>query len=471
MRIKRALMFWILWWGLFYPLSFAIGSPVEVVFSPKGAIVKEVTKVRVEKKDGQIWAAIYLPPGADPKHLRIEVVKNRPRLYDYTVHPASIPFTEQGRAREKRLEELKKNQGALVATLRALESQILFWQSQAKGRVKNMIDATNTASYVGKNLKKLIGEKYAVEAELGKLEAEITRLEKEGKKENGWEVIVYLENDPGRELTLIYSYPLTGSAWSPFYRLEALPGKGEILFYWYGEIAQQTGQDWYNVSIRLIFPHREPTEALPALSSWVFRPSNSSKDNRAEEVHLDWAVGSTHLPTHKKIRVKIVEERWPAVFSYLSRPRAVEGAFLQGEVKFPAHREMPPGPAVFLIDGVTTAKKTFAFSGKEGNFLFGSDPLVNVFSHLLSNEAMLAEAPSQEWLIKASNKRPHRIELRVEEPIPKSQDNQIKVSPSYNPPPTYRTEDLATWHLTLSPGEDKTIHTKVELRKPNISGR
>lgn len=444
---KYSLIFLLIF--VFFPVFPALPTPVEVIFFPQGAWVKEVTKVRGERAGGIQSAVLHLPPQAEPQSLRLALREvTRGRLLDFTIRETGLPLDEKAKYLRQKIEEGKKNRANLLAQLRGVEGQILFWQTQAKGKAKNTMEALNTSQTIGRNLKKLTLEKLSLEVEQGKLEASLGELEREyeaylKKRAKGWEVTIYWEGKGAGEAEIVYSYLLKEASWSSLFRLEALPQEGAIAFAWEVEVFQPTGENWKNVSILLSDTPFNLALLPPPLSASHPKTSDPTKTAKM------WEVGKGDIPYGAKARFILSEERWPTEFSYMARPSSTAEVFLRGTAKTPAIEKLTPGRALFLVNGTVMGKSDIVTMNKQEPFYFGTEPAIKVTTTLLSKEAGQIKR-----LIKILNAKDRRVVVDVEEPMfAKSPKDSFFAEP----PPSYLGKETVFWRLMLEPGEEKII--------------
>jgi len=230
--------------------SLGMATTLEVTFLPQGVLITEQAKLPFSKIAAQLGTATFTIPGnVDPHQLAIQVIGNPDaRLMDYDWQPLSASQDERAITLRKRQEELKGARLRLQSSLRALEGQLLFWQHQAKGRVKNIGEAGGHAAIIGKNIQRLNIEKGHLEAALSRVEGQLAQGD---PREGDWLVTCYVEGKPGREVTMRYTYLLPGGGWTPYYRLEAHPERNEVLLTYQGEIVHHSPGDWTNVTLRI----------------------------------------------------------------------------------------------------------------------------------------------------------------------------------------------------------------------------
>lgn len=486
-------------------------APVEVTFYPQSAQVKEVQKVRLKPIDnGLRQATINIPGQADPDTLATQITSPTTLTIMDQTWRQIIPQDDQSIiAMRKKLDELKKEQNGLQAGIRALDIQIQFWQLQTKAKVKTIADAGNMSNAIGRNITKMVQDKLALEPLLEEIAKKVKELQdnltqKVGKKESAWEVTVLLSGPAAAEATLTYTYTMSGCGWTSLYRLEAQPLKKRILFSWEAEIWQSSGQDWRQVNIRLATLQPITTITPQDLPAWIIKPrqevvykaKRSSRvmeekmnDEAAEPLALAaspveaprlsressfhmWNLGKRSLNAGIKQRIQVQEETWPVEFTYLARPAQGDQTFIRGAVQFQEDKEIPKGTASFMIDGALVGKRPFSLTGREETVYFGADPLIKASSVLLSQAAgeksFLADKQTYrwEWRIEVANGRAYGVRVRMEEPLPQSRDERIKVTVKNNPEASENSPTSQIWLLDIPAGEKKIVSTGVVIEAP-----
>ena len=236
-----------------YP-SITGAVPREVTLFPSSARILETTKVHLQREDKDLQKAVFFLPGqADPNSLVTRLTKEAGlRIEDQTWRQVARQDDEKIKELRKRIQVLKAERNTLQATILSLETQIQFWQSQTKAKMKTIPDAGSMASAIGKNIQKAYHGKLSSEPELERLNKQIKDTEDElnrmvGKKETIWEVTVVFSGSKDNEALLTYTYTMSGCGWLPLYRLDARPQEKRILFSWEAEMWQSSGQDWNEI--------------------------------------------------------------------------------------------------------------------------------------------------------------------------------------------------------------------------------
>jgi uncharacterized protein (TIGR02231 family) len=485
--------------------------PREVTLFPASAQVLETAKLKVVSEGTLKKAVFTLPAQADPASLVTRLNHaGKTRIMDQAWRQIVRPDDEGIQGLRKKIEAVKSEKNCVLATIRALETQIQFWQLQTKARVKTLADAGNLAAAIGRNVKKAHQDKLAREPEIEKLDKKIGELQDElnrrvGRKDNIWEVTLFLSGPPSAgEASVDYSYSLSGCGWSPLYRLEARPRDRHVLFTWEAEIWQSSGQDWSQVAMNLAT--LQPTSAIapPDLPSWIIKPREVVAAKKAagkkarskaltalaekEEVAEDavaaapredrqstyslWRLGRVSLPAGVRQRVGVKDETWAADFDHVIRPGLSGRAFVRAAVNFPEAMEIPPGQAIYMMDGAILGKRAFAIAGRDGSLFFGEDPLVSAKVDLLSRQSgektFLADRQTYrwEWRTDVENRRDAPVRVRVEEPVPQSRDERIRLTVKNEPEPAEKSTVAWTWLLDVPSGRKSSIVTTIGLEAP-----
>jgi hypothetical protein len=186
-----------------------------------------------------------------------------------------------------------------------------------------------------------------------------------------------------------------------------------------------------------------------------------------------WSLGKKNIPAGNRQRLKIKDESWPAEFLFLARPAINPQAFVRAQVKLTQPTEIPPGQAIFVIDGAVLGKREFSFAGSEGTLFFGTSPLISVTSSTIADQSgektifQDKQTRSWQWLIEAKNSSNTDIKLRIEEPVPQARNKKIHLNFKQNPEPAEKDYAKFFWLLDVPAGQKKTIQNNIELEAPS----
>ena len=186
-----------------------------------------------------------------------------------------------------------------------------------------------------------------------------------------------------------------------------------------------------------------------------------------------WSLGQKNITAGSRQRLKIKDESWPAEFLFLARPAINPQAFVRALVKLDKPAEIPPGQAIFVIDGAILGKREFFFAGSEGELFFGTSPLISVTSSTITDQSDTKtifqdkQTRSWQWLIEAKNSSNTDIKLRIEEPVPQARNKKIHLNFKQNPEPEEKDPSKFVWLLDVPAGQKRTIQNDIELEAPS----
>jgi len=491
---------------LLFPIS-SMATVKEVTLFPNSAKILETAKINPKCDKGKCISVVTLPSQADPESLVVSLPQqSRVKIEDVQVKP--VPVQDETKIAElrKQIAGLESGKKEMQAKLQALEAQLKFWQAQTKAKTKTLADTNKLADTIGKNVRRDNQEKFAIETQLEKTEKNLKKLQEElnqaaGKKETAWKMTLTTSGAGQNEIFFSYTYSLAGCGWLPLYRIEALPADKSVSFSWEAEIWQSSGEDWKQVQLNLATLQPVTNVNPPEIPEWVIKPHKLYKASRSKNVaaaplmekealadddalgaapaktrnttYSVWSIGQKNIMAGSRQRLKIKNESWPAEFLFLARPAINPQAFVRAQVKLAQPAEIPPGQAIFVIDGAVLGKREFSFAGSEGELFFGTSPLISVTSSTIADQSgekttfQDKQTRSWQWLIEAKNSSNADVKLRIEEPVPQARNKKIHLTFKLNPEPTEKDHAKFVWLLDVPAGQKKTIQNNIELEAPN----
>lgn len=479
--------------------------PYAVTLFPSSARITEVVRISPQATGSGIFKAVVILPSQalqDSLTAYLDTDGNT-RIMDQSWRQVHRQDGGQLAELEKNLVQKKRERTAVVSQIQSLDARLRFWQSQDKAKLQNVDEAVALATQIGKSVQQDMQEKLTLEPQMEELDKAIREIQEEisriaGKKEMPWEVEISLIGSPVRDTELTLSYTLNGCGWLPQYRLDARPREGRILFDWEAEIWQSSGIDWKHVEVALATLQPHSAIVPPDVPPWIIRPRTQFRMGKGlqkdvasfpmsahaeakddfeprdvrQTTYAVWKLGKKNIPAGTRQRFQIRQQVWKADFEHLLRPSLTSQSFVRATVKLPEGSEVPSGTATFMIDGGVLGKRPFAFSGQEGNFYFGADPLVTVDSVLLSlksgEKGVITENQIQEWSwrMNISNDGASAIRVRLEEPIPQLRDERIRVSLQMQPEASERSHSEMIWRMDIAAGQKRSILNKIQLTAP-----
>jgi uncharacterized protein (TIGR02231 family) len=404
---------------LFLPVC-SLAAVKEVTLFPHSAKISETAKINPQCAKGKCISVITLPPQADPESLVVSLPpQSRIKIEDVQAKPIQVQDESRIAELRKQIAGLEGEKRETQSKLQALDAQLQFWQAQTKAKTKTVADSYKLADAIGKNVRKSSQEKFAADTQLEKIEKNIKKLQEElnqaaGHKETAWEIILTLSGFSQNEISLSYTYSLAGCGWLPLYRIEALPTDKSVSFSWEAEIWQSSGEDWKQVQLNLATLQPVINVEPPKMPAWIIKPRMLYKASRSKNIvaaplmekgasedqamdavpaetinttYSVWSLGQKNIIAGSRQRLKIKDESWPAEFLFLARPAINPQAFVRAQVKLTKPSEIPPGQAIFVIDGAVLSKREFSFAGSEGELFFGTSPLISVTSSTIADQS------------------------------------------------------------------------------------
>jgi uncharacterized protein (TIGR02231 family) len=491
---------------LLFPVV-SMATVKEVTLFPNSAKITAAAKIKPQCDKEKCKSVITLPPQADSESLVISLApEDRVKIEDIQVKSVGVQDETKIAALRRQIAGLQDEKKEKQAKLQALDAQLEFWQAQTKAKTKTVADSYKLAEAIGKNVRIAHQEKFAIDAQLEKIDKNLKKLQDElnqaaGKKEAAWEATLTTSGSGTNEIIFSYTYSLAGCGWLPLYRIEARPADKSVSFSWEAEVWQSSGEDWKQVQLNLATLQPVTNANPPEMPDWIIKQrklykaarSNNVdasavmlKENFSEEevqsaapvetkntTYSVWSLGQKNITAGSKQRLPIKDESWPAEFLFLSRPAINPQAFVRAQIKLDKLAEIPNGQAIFIIDGAVLGKREFSFAGSEGTLFFGTSPLILVTSTTVADQSgektifQDKQTRSWQWLIEAKNSSNTDIKLRIEEPVPQARDKRIKLSFKQNPEPAEKDHARFIWLLDVPAGQSRTIQNNIELVAPN----
>lgn len=194
--------------------------------------------------------------------------------------------------------------------------------------------------------------------------------------------------------------------------------------------------------------------------------------------------GSTSIPSdNADHRVAIMVASLGARFSHSAIPRMQNSVFFKASMRNTTDYPALPGPANVFLDNsfVATSKLPAVLPGETFDAFLGVDNGVRVERKLLNRLTEVSGLFSKSRkvsfniLITAENRKKTAATLAVQENVPMSQDERVKVT-IVAPGPEEVLPDangILTWNLQLSPGQKREIRVQYSVEAPaemNVGG-
>lgn len=108
-----------------------------------------------------------------------------------------------------------------------------------------------------------------IDEEIAKLQNDVRQVQTQQRERRDVYIHVEAKADTVFEFSMTYQSP--GAYWRPVYDARLDTGKAELLLEQYGQVAQQTGEDWHNVSLTLSTARPELGTEMPHINPWYIQ--------------------------------------------------------------------------------------------------------------------------------------------------------------------------------------------------------
>ncbi len=327
-------------------------------------------------------------------------------------------------------------------------------------------------------------------------------------------------------LTVTLAYVVTGASWTPSYRAALDAEKNEIRFDAEALVRQDTGEDWSGVELALSTAAPARGVEVPELTSWVLHPyvapppasasfgmarGVAAPELREEVVvrgnekvveldserapveaepivanmiHTDYNVsfavpGRSDVPAdaHEHL-VVLRRDTLPATLSYSSVPGREAAAFLVAKAVSPKDYPLLAGPVRIFAGPAFLGTWNAAETGPAADVTlpFGRD------NRLAVKRVVLPEQHTREGFTgkdrqvarrvrtTLENLRDRAVEIVVQDQVPVSEDERIKVEmgegTTKGARPVPDKPGVYEWTVSLAPREKKELALEYTVRHP-----
>ena len=485
----------------------------KAILSPDGAEVIQTEPAELKQDaSGQWQAVLRLPATANADSLRILRVQGTEVDLQGLSHRI-VRSNNQQRIIDLRnkIEGLKEERDHLRAALAGITARIDLWHnavqavSSSQEGIQNE-ELSRLASRLAQILPSLTKDKTDRENKIQETEDRIRDLEQDLQQsidnpESQLEVRVQLSGSDlqaGHSIPITVSYLLPGSRWRPAYTLDARPELDRVDFQWKAMVVQKSGLVWEDTHLVLTTGRTRQRVSPPRLPEWVIQPRPHIRpmlgQDAAREKSQELALGTTQPPKqaarnqgetfdlwdagHRTIQpgvkqqVHVTKSAWPAAFERILRPAVDNQAYLQAKIETQSARNIPPGQAMYLVQGRMIGQSRFSFSGQEIDISFGSDPQVTgkrIMERKQEGEqGILKNKQVHTWHYRfdVRNGKGASVQVRLEEASPVSRHEDINIdleSPGFD---LLIDDDTLSWDLTLQAGEKVSVPLQVTVTAP-----
>ncbi len=156
----------------------AAAAPAEATLFPDSARIVDVSRVQLLPAGAETLKAVVILPGQTvPDSLSASLPSGSSlRIVDQSWRQLGRQDDSRIADLRKQIQNVKTEKIGILARIQALDAQIQFWQSQAKGRSKTIDEAAALSSLLAKNVQNAVQEKLSLEPDLQKTDSRIREL-------------------------------------------------------------------------------------------------------------------------------------------------------------------------------------------------------------------------------------------------------------------------------------------------------
>ena len=376
--------------------------------------------------------------------------------------------------------------------------------------------------FISARARALQSQLLAVSRERRNLAKELDRLKRElgavqsARPKQRFSAVVELEVGEAGDLDLELTYVVTGASWQPLYDVRSSDAAVEISYL--AQVAQNTGEDWPDVSVTLSTARPSLMLAIPELDPWYVRPRApivpaapmmaramapqampapkaagggfQPAEPAEQELAVDAAAvsesgaaltyalaGSADIPGNNQPRkVNVVVLNFNPIVTYVTAPKLEQVCYRRAEIKNDSRYSLLPGRAQ-LFEGEEYLGATaldFVAPGQVFELALGADERLRVERELAAREVDKAFIIGDRrrirygYTIALENLRTASQQVVVRDQIPVARDEQIKVKLEAADPKPSELSELGQleWKLTLDRGAKRTLRFDFTVEHP-----
>lgn len=327
---------------------------------------------------------------------------------------------------------------------------------------------------------------------------------------------VEIEVQQAGDLEVDLVYLVSHASWTPLYDLRLVqdPSQPSLEVTYLGQVTQQSGENWENVTLSLSTARPALGEEIPELQPWFIgpRPPGRAHALRAapapqllkadmamaaaermpdESLEIAFAEAEVesgemavtyHLPAPASIpadgaphKVSVTRFALPVRLDYQAAPKLVQAAYRRARVTNDSPYTLLPGPANLFSGDEFIGQASLELTATQGEFelFLGVDDRLKVERELKRQEVDKSLLGGKRRIhtgyeIRLENHLPVPATLTVQDQIPVARHEEIKVRlESAEPRPTRQSElNLLEWELTLAPHEKRTLRFDFSVEFP-----
>lgn len=191
------------------------------------------------------------------------------------------------RERSKLLQAKQDERAQAEADIKAFQARATFIERLIANGADNTTDNTSKLDFapekwtqawtalqtgMAETQKGILAKQIAIrtiDEEIAKLQNEVRQVQTRQRERRDVYIHVEAKTETEFEFTLTYQNP--GASWRPVYDARLDTGKATLMLEQYGQVMQQTGEDWHNVSLTLSTARPELGTEMPRITPWYIQ--------------------------------------------------------------------------------------------------------------------------------------------------------------------------------------------------------
>ncbi|MBW7894589.1 MAG: mucoidy inhibitor MuiA family protein [Opitutaceae bacterium] len=388
--------------------------------------------------------------------------------------------------------------------------------------VKGVLDYGQTQlAEIAAALRELEIKRALLQDEIAALQNQLNDLRSPGRR-SVKAVTVRVQAETAGTLDLALSYTVGGAGWTPGYNARVVSGERAVQLAYFGNVRQNTGEDWTDVALTLSTARPSLGGAAPELNPWhldieervqlspfmVMSETDApaardmayakQESNARERAGLELrqaaamaqatvesgttsatfkiAVPASIASDNSAQKVPITEVLLEADSTYATTPKLRETAFLNAKVINTSDYPLLAGAMNVFLDSsfVATSRLGTTMPGEKFDLALGADEGIGVkyerIKRFAEQTGMFSKDNriSYEYRITIENKKRMAVRVIVSDQVPVSRNEKIVVKVQAPPEKEAKpdAEGKLQWTLNLQPGEKRELTVKFTVDYP-----
>lgn len=463
-------------------------------------------------------------------------------ILDVTAKQTFLPETPDPRRKDledqiKALREKDRSLADRASVLRTQSDLIGRLQTSAvslgtgeKSERPNLDEVRNVLAYGQQQLLELAVALQDLDTQRDALQAKITALQNQlnelrpSNRRSVKTVVVRVQSETAGAFNLALNYTVGGASWTPGYDARVASNDNKLQLGYFGNVRQNTGEDWTNVALTLSTARPSLGGSAPELGVWnldVWQPRNRDQqdvvqltpfearsekdygylkanpaaatrigmeiqkatiaqatvDTAATSATFKIAVPATIASDNSVQKVPVTTVELNAALSYATTPKVHAAAFLNAKVFNNSDYPLLAGAMNVFLDGtfVATSHLTTTMPGEKFDLALGADEGIAIEHKRVKKFTEETGVFSKdhrityEYLITVQNNKRSTARVIVTDQVPVSRNEKIVVKVLAPPEKDVKpdAEGLLKWTLDLKPGEKRELTVKFTVEHPS----